>query len=333
MTSNDKGEIGNLTAAFNSMTANLNNLIKKVSRSTDQLVESFGQSSLITEQTADAANLISVSAGQLVEGAEQQQLSVQETLIVIEQMASTTENVFANAKSAADFSSKTVASASDGDRAIQTAIQQMQSIEKSVTQSSSVISRLGEMSKEIGQIVNTISGIAGQTNLLALNAAIEAARAGEQGRGFAVVADEVRKLAEQSQGAAKNIAALIHEIQTEMSNAVTSMEKGTHEAQVGLEVINNAGDKFKDIVTLINEVSAQVANISASINDISSGGQKVLSAVQKISEISKGATVQAQEVSAATEEQSASLQEISSLSHTIEKMAEELSGEIYKFKV
>jgi len=119
--------------------------------------------------------------------------------------------------------------ANDGGQTIELAIAQMGKIETTVNSSAQVVSKLGERSKEIGQIVATISGIAGQTNLLALNAAIEAARAGEQARGFTVVAEEVRKLAEQSQEATKKIAVLIGEIQGDTDNAVVAMNNGTRE--------------------------------------------------------------------------------------------------------
>lgn len=138
----------------------------------------------------------------------------------------------------------------------------MSQIDGTVTSSARVVAKLGERSKEIGQIVDTISGIAGQTNLLALNAAIEAARAGEQGRGFAEVADEVWKLAEQSQETAKKIETLIGDIQADTDTAVMAMNSGTLEVKTGAEVVNTAGAAFRGIAELINEVSSQVQGIS-----------------------------------------------------------------------
>lgn len=155
---------------------------------------------------------------------------------------------------------------------------------------------LGNQSKEIGQIVNTISDIAGQTNLLALNAAIEAARAGEQGKGFAVVADEVRKLAEQSQMAAKQIADLIAQIQSQPNSAVQAMNEGSAEVKIGTEVVDTAGHTFTDI-------------------------------------ISRDTAAQAETVSAVTEEQSAAMDEITTSSEALANMAEDLSEVVSKFKL
>lgn len=138
-------------------------------------------------------------------GTDGQVKAVGQAANVIEQMLANIQHVATSINSAADVSSETATAAKTGEKAIDSAIRQMGNIEKTVIDSAQVVVKLGDRSKEIGQIVDTISGIAGQTNLLALNAAIEAARAGEQGRGFAVVAEEVRKLAEQSQGATKQI--------------------------------------------------------------------------------------------------------------------------------
>lgn len=138
----------------------------------------------------------------------------------------------------------------------------MNTIEKTVITSSDIIAKLGDQSKEIGRIIDAISGIAGQTNLLALNADIEAARAGEQGRGFTVVADEVRKLAEQSRKAAKKIANLINEIQIDTEKAVAAMSEGTREVKTGCEVVDTAGKSFDQTVT--QKTANQPQTISAS---------------------------------------------------------------------
>ena len=213
------------------------------------------------------------------------------------------------------------------------AVVQMAHIEQTVIASAQVVAKLGDRSKEIGQIVDTISGIAGQTNLLALNAAIEAARAGEQGRGFAVVAEEVRKLAEQSQEAAKQIATLIGEIQSETDQAVVAMNNGTREVKLGAEVVNASGQSFQEITGLVMQVSGQVKEISAAIEQMASGSQQIVESVKQIDELSKTASGEAQTVSAATEEQSASMEEIASSSQALANLAQNLRQAVSKFQI
>jgi methyl-accepting chemotaxis protein len=230
-------------------------------------------------------------------------------------------------------SKEAAAAAGQGSKAVFNAVNQMNIIEKTILGSAGVVAKLGERSKEIGQIVDTISGIAGQTNLLALNAAIEAARAGEQGRGFAVVAEEVRKLAEQSQQAAKQIADMINEIQADTEEAVVTMKDGTREVEFGNEVVSTAGAAFKQIELLIGQVASQVYQITDSIGQMKTGSQRIVTAVQDIESIMKNTSGETQSISAATEEQSASMQEIASSSHALADMAAELQQEIRKFSI
>ena len=248
-------------------------------------------------------------------------------------MSAGIQQVAANTNNVAGTSDKTAVAAQEGNQAIETAVKQMNTIEQTVSKSATVVEKLGERSKEIGQIVDTISGIAGQTNLLALNAAIEAARAGEQGKGFAVVAEEVRKLAEQSQEAAKQIADLIGGIQAETETAVSAMQDGTKEVRKGSEVVNTAGKDFAAIATLVKEVSKEVQDISAAIQQMASGSQQIVDSVKSIDNISKNTAEHAQTVSAAAEEQSASMEQIAASSQSLAKMAETLQSAISHFKI
>ena len=326
-------EMGQLAVAFNQMKANLRGLIEHVAESAEQVSASSQQLTAGANQSAQAANQVTTAICDIAYGAESQMNAVGETSAVVQQMAASVQQVASNASQVSAVSNQAAEAAKIGGEAIGNAVKQMIQIEHTVNISSEVVGTLGERSKEIGQIVETISGIAGQTNLLALNAAIEAARAGEQGKGFAVVAEEVRKLAEQSQEAAKQIADLIGDIQGDTDKAVLAMNDGTREVKVGADVVNNAGRAFKEIVSLIGEVSSQVGEISAAIQQMASGSQQIVTSVRDIDQISKGTAGQTQTVSAATEEQSASMQEIAASSQALARMAEELQGAVRKFRI
>lgn len=285
------------------------------------------------EQSAQASQQVAMAIMDVSIGAERQLKAVNETSAVVEQMSAGIQQILKNTKRAVETTGNTALSALNGSQAIDKTIQQMISIEKTVTGSADVVMNLGERSREIGQIVDTISGIAEQTNLLALNAAIEAARAGEQGRGFAVVADEVRKLAEQSHEASQQIALLIKGIQQDTQTAVISMNEGTHQVKLGTEVVEIAGQTFIEIKTLVDQVSSQVGEISEEIQQMALGSQRIVSSVTDIYETSQDISKQAQTVSAATEEQSASVEEIASSSQVLATMAGELQQSLKKFNI
>lgn len=328
-----RDEIGQVADALVEMRENVRIVLNQVNVSTEQVAASAEELTASTEQSAQATVQVATTITEVAAGAAKQTSAVDSTTSVVEQMSAGIQQVAVNANAVSGMADKTTNAASQGDKAVDAAINQMKNIERSVSSSAQVVAKLGERSKEIGQIVDAISGIAGQTNLLALNAAIEAARAGEQGRGFAVVAEEVRKLAEQSQEAAKQIANLISEIQTETDSAVVAMDDGTREVKIGTEVVNTAGQAFKEIVSLIAEVSSQIREISAAIQQMASGSQQIVASVRNIDSISKETAGQTQTVSAATEEQSASMEEIAASSQALANMAEELQNAVRKFSV
>ncbi|WP_110953441.1 methyl-accepting chemotaxis protein [Anaerosinus massiliensis] len=328
-----RDEIGQLADAMATMRDSLRALMKHVNSSSEQLAAASEELTASADQSAQASNQIAISITEVAKGAEEQLKSADHTSEAVEQISASIQQISANATEVADRAVKAEEEATKGNTAVEKSVSQMKSIEQTVISSAQVVMNLGERSREIGQIVDTISGIAGQTNLLALNAAIEAARAGEQGRGFAVVAEEVRKLAEQSQEAAKQIAELIGEIQGETEKAVVAMDEGTREVKIGAEVVNESGKAFQDIAGSVNQVSSQVKEMSQAIEHMAEGSQRIVEAVRKIDQLSKGASSEAQSVSAATEEQSASMEEIASASQSLSKLAMELQDEVGKFKI
>lgn len=328
-----KDEIGHLATVLSNMVVNLRNLVLSIQENAGNLAAAAGQLSASAEQAASANNQVITSITEMAQGTENQATAITGTSAAVTDISSSISRVAGDADLAAKVSENAITTSRKGTAAVESAVSQMSIIEKTVNHSAEKVAKLGERSQEIGQIVETISGIAGQTNLLALNAAIEAARAGEQGRGFAVVAEEVRKLAEQSQQAAGQIAELIKEIQQDTDEAVVGMNAGTREVKIGAEVVNTAGQAFNEIANLINDVSTRIQAITAAMGEVAGGSSKISASVQSIKAISEDNAGQTQTVSAATEEQSASMQEIASSSEALTKMAQTLQDMVKRFKV
>nr|WP_320145255.1 methyl-accepting chemotaxis protein [uncultured Anaeromusa sp.] len=328
-----KDEIGQLADSLADMRANLRKVLKHVNESSEQVAAASEELTASADQSAHAATSVAISINNVATGAENQLRESDTTAGVVEQMSAGIEQVAATSNQVASQSVKAAQKAKDGNAAIEEAVTQMAHIEESVNNSAQVVTKLGERSKEIGQIVDTISGIAAQTNLLALNAAIEAARAGEQGRGFAVVADEVRKLAEQSQNAAKQISGLISEIQGETDKAVKAMAEGTKEVNVGAKVVNTAGVTFEEISHVVTDVAEQVREISAVMQQLAGSSQQIVLSVREINKLCQDSSGEVQSVSAATEEQTASMEEIASASQSLAQLAQDLQISVSKFRI
>lgn len=326
-------ELGQLAGSFADMSGKLRDLVVQVQRESQQVAAASEELTASAEQAAHAVQQVAGSVTEVAGGADRQLSVAREATTEVDALAKELAGASKRAGEVQKSVAKTSQAAEIGGEAIGKAIRQMQALDTTVTHSAQVVAKLGERSQEIGQIVDTISGIAGQTNLLALNAAIEAARAGEQGRGFAVVADEVRKLAEQSQEAAGRIASLIGEIQGETGRAVEAMNKGTAEVKEGTVVAGQAGAAFEEIVGLIRKANEEVAAITAAIEQTVSGSGRIVHAVDDMQRVSRDTAEQTQTVAAATEEQAASMEEIASSSRSLAHLAEELQVAVSRFKV
>lgn len=331
ITYSGQDEIGDMINSFVAMTDNLRTLISQVAKSSEQVAAASEELTASSQQSAQAAGQVAETITNVASGASGQLFAVEEAITIVQDMASGINNIASNAHHVSLKSGETTKAANAGGAAVEQAVSQMELIKNSVAESAQVVEELGDSSKQIGEIVNVISSIAGQTNLLALNAAIEAARAGEQGRGFAVVADEVRKLAEQSHEATQKITIIIHDIQANTSEAVSAMKRGTNEVEKGTAVITETGERFNFITKMVEELNKQIQEIGISAEKLATASDQVVHSVDSVKAVATTTAGDTQTISAAAEEQSAAMEEIASSSHALADMAGELQVIVAKF--
>ena len=267
---------------FGSMGKNFNNFVERFSDALSGVADRSSQISF-------AVNTLDATATQMARGADVVLTEITSVATASEEMSATATEITNNCVAAARSSEIANNSAMTGESIIQEIIRSMGRIDERVKESALIIHKLGERSDQIGEIAGIINEIAEQTNLLALNAAIEAARAGEHGRGFAVVADEVRKLAERTTGATKQIGDTIHTMQDEMKNAVVSMEGGVKEVEIGNSETAKSGNALKEILKQINALAAQINQIAVASEEQSATTNEINNNIQKISKTMDGA--------------------------------------------
>lgn len=380
----EKDELGH---AFATMIENLRNMISQVANNAKSLELASNELTVAADQAGNATDQIATTIQQVAKGITQQTESVSQTARSAEQMeraihgvatgaqeqssavanannitnqiSSAIQHVSENAQTSAIAAAKAAETAREGAKTIEETISGMQTIKDKVGLSATKVREMGERSDQIGAIVEAINDIASQTNLLALNAAIEAARAGEHGKGFAVVADEVRKLAERSSVATKEIGVLIKEIQQTVADAVIAMNEGTVEVENGVnraelsgkalvgilsaaELVNRQVDDIatsaqhiskssNDLVNSMNTVSSVVEENTASTEEMSASSSEVTAAIDVIASVSEENSAAIEEVSASTEEMTAQVQEVTASATSLASMAANLNQLVANF--
>ena len=357
-------------------------MIERVASTSEEMSSNSGEATKATQQVAKAIEQIAIGSDeqsksatytvkvvaqvaqaieQIAAGAQEQSRNVISTTAMVTEMANKIDAMAEGMDTVKQAAEQNGVVAVNGGKSVEKTVNGMLKVKDAVFETAQRIHDLREQSQKIGEIVQVIDDIAEQTNLLALNAAIEAARAGEHGKGFAVVADEVRKLAERSGKATKEIADLINNIQRGTKVAVESMQTGTKEVEEGVNLAQEAGQSLNEIVDgvktsgenvhkimgLINEVlnssqevSKAVDNVAAiteentaATEEMSASAEQVNSSMQSIASITEESAASAEEVSASSEELTASIEEISASSEQLAKMAQELQGIVAQFRV
>ena len=328
-----RDEFGQMGQNFNSMTVNLRKLLHKIINNSQHVASSSEQLTASAQQTAKATEHIAITVQDIASAMETQTGYAGQTTASVNEISTRIFNVNSDVQIVTNMTLETAQKAVDGHKVINKALNHMDMISEKVSTATDVVNVLGDKSREIDKISSLITNIAGQTNLLALNAAIEAARAGEQGRGFAVVADEVRKLAEQSEIAAKQISIIISEIQKETGKAVQIMSESTDSVQNGISLFTQTKSTFEEIQEAIEKVSNRSTGIAQVIDGISLGTKQIVDSVSGIAKSTNETSASVQNVAASTEEQTASMEEIQAAAAMLATLANELDEAINHFQV
>jgi methyl-accepting chemotaxis protein len=328
-----KDEIAQLIHATNDMQESLRTIVTEINTVSNTVHSHSEDLSRSSHEVTEASNQVAATMEELSTGAETQANTTSDlanSMIALSENIQTANN---SGNRVRETSTNMMDWTTEGNQSMHDSINQMERIYTVVNNAVSQVKGLNDQSKQITQLVNVIKDVSEQTNLLALNAAIEAARAGEHGKGFAVVADEVRKLAEQVSNSVNDITSIVASIQTETSNVTSSLETGYKEVERGMEQVATTGEKFEQINSGLNQMLTDVKLISENLATIFEQSDDMNKSVEEIASISEQSAAGIEETTASVEETSSSMEEVSGSSTTLSKLAQQLKQVVGHFKV
>ncbi|MCT4620879.1 MAG: methyl-accepting chemotaxis protein [Marinisporobacter sp.] len=328
-----KSEVGKLSESFNKMIKEIRDSLEKIIDLSLSVEKSSELLSMTTEQSALAIDEVARTIGEVANGANEQAKDAEQGVMATEELSKEIEKMSDQIKTSQEYANEVYAVHDQGLEAIKILENRTIESNKASKQVSEVVNELTNKTKEIDQIVETIMSIAEQTNLLALNAAIEAARAGDAGSGFAVVAEEVRKLAENTGDSSNNVKEIIIDIQKEVTLAQKTMKNADELVKEQNEAIHHVQQTSEKIARAVGDIVEKIQELSRSAENISNNKDQVLAVIENVSAVSEQTAAASQEVSASTEEQTASMQQLSSLAEELDKMAKELEQTTRIFKL
>ncbi|RTQ93912.1 methyl-accepting chemotaxis protein [Lysinibacillus telephonicus] len=329
--SND--EIGDMGKNYNIMSNSLKEMIKKISLESQALSATSEELAASSIENQKASNQISDSIQSVASGTEEQNVAMKNAVGIINEVFKHVDDVsmsMDNVSQSVHFSAETAKQGSD---VVYQTVKQMGEIDKNVSSSAEKIGLLNEKSNEISQISLMIQSISEQTNLLALNAAIEAARAGEHGKGFAVVADEVRNLAEQSSHSALQINEIINDIKEGIKDSMSLVNQGANSAKEGMKLVNESGRAFGEIKDAVLDVTTRISDVSVAMGNMKKHIAEVVAHIEEVSKTSLEVNDHSQNVAASSQQMSASMEEVSLAAQELARMSVELEEVIQQFKL
>lgn len=326
-------EIGDMGLVINNMRHSLKDFVKQIANNSQTLAASSEELSATVSEHVKSVDTVAQSISEIAAGAAENADNISNISATLEEMSASSEEINAGAAEVNASTQNAVAEAGRGMEMLTEVVCQNEHINQSMNEISVVTTKLSQGSEKIKGIVTVIDGIAAQTNLLALNAAIEAARAGEAGRGFAVVADEVRKLAEQSATATQNIAEIIDNMGEEINFAVTTVGKANQEVLRGKESAVTTQDGFKVILEKLEGVKTGVEQIAVAVEETAKGTQTMVVSIENISSVAQKTSESSGTVAASSEEQNAGMHEINQNAVNLAKLATDMMEIVNKFKI